>query len=96
MSDKYRKHGTNICVSNLRDEEYITKFFSKFGEVLESQIIKDSRSGGHKGCAFVKFASMTQADEGINHSFNHISNKIVIKCSFTRIKCSYVNEMGRW
>jgi len=45
----------------------VTDFFSKHGEILESQIIRDSRTGQSKGCAFVKFASMTNAEEAIKH-----------------------------
>ena len=47
----------------------MTNFFSKFGEILESQIIRDS-SGQSKGCAFVKFASMTKAEEAIKELTN--------------------------
>jgi RNA recognition motif-containing protein len=43
----------------------VTKFFSNYGTILESQIIKDSKTGQSKGCAFVKFASMTKAEECI-------------------------------
>lgn len=43
----------------------MTDFFSKYGEILESQVIKDARTGQSKGCAFVKFASMTNAEEAI-------------------------------
>lgn len=41
----------------------LTEFFSGYGEILESQIIRDTKSGQSKGCAFVKFASMTKAEE---------------------------------
>ena len=33
---------------------------------MESQIIRDSRTGTHKGCAFVKFASMSHAEKAID------------------------------
>jgi CUG-BP- and ETR3-like factor len=45
------------------DENMVTDFFSGYGEILESQIIRDPKSGQSKGCAFVKFASMTKAEE---------------------------------
>jgi hypothetical protein len=41
----------------------VTEFFSGYGEILESQIIRDAKTGQSKGCAFVKFASMTKAEE---------------------------------
>jgi len=47
------------------DESQITSFFSKYGEILESQIIREGSTGTSKGCAFVKFASMTKAEEAI-------------------------------
>ncbi len=45
----------------------MTDFFSKYGEILESQIIRDSRTSQSKGCAFVKFASMTNAEDAIKN-----------------------------
>ena len=39
-------------------------FFKKFGEIHETQIIRDTQ-GNHRGCAFVKFASLTEADIAI-------------------------------
>jgi len=45
------------------DENMVTEFFSGYGEILESQIIRDGKTGQSKGCAFVKFASMTDAEE---------------------------------
>ena len=41
----------------------VTQFFSGFGEILESQVIRDTKTNQSKGCAFVKFASMTKAEE---------------------------------
>lgn len=41
----------------------VTKFFSGYGEILESQIMRDPKTGHSRGCAFVKFASMTKAEE---------------------------------
>jgi len=46
-----------------RDENMVTQFFSGYGEILESQVIRDNKSNQSKGCAFVKFASMTKAEE---------------------------------
>ena len=48
-----------------RNEEEVMGFFQKFGEILETQIIRDNQ-GGHRGCAFVKFASLTEADIAIS------------------------------
>jgi len=44
------------------DGSMVTDFFSGYGEILESQVIRDGK-GQSKGCAFVKFASMTKAEE---------------------------------
>lgn len=41
----------------------IKDFFSGYGDILETQLIIDPKHGTSKGCAFVKFASMTQAEE---------------------------------
>lgn len=42
----------------------IKDFFMKFGEIEEAQIITDTQ-GNHRGCAFVKFLSLTEADVAI-------------------------------
>jgi len=49
---------------NFRNEEEVIGFFKKFGEILETQIIRDNQNS-HRGCAFVKFASLTEADVAI-------------------------------
>jgi len=43
----------------------VSNFFSEYGEILESQIIRDTKNGFHKGCAFVKFASLSDAENVI-------------------------------
>lgn len=50
--------------TKIRTEKDITSFFAEFGDILDAQILRD-KQGNHKGCAFVKFASMTQADKAI-------------------------------
>jgi len=40
-------------------------FFRKYGEILEVQMMRE-RNGTSKGCAFVKFESMTKAEEAID------------------------------
>lgn len=52
-------------------EEEIIEFFQKFGKVQDAQIIRDSQ-GAHRGCAFVTFISMTDADiamRALNETF---------------------------
>lgn len=46
------------------NEDDVFTYFRKFGEILEVQIMKE-RNGTSKGCAFVKFESMTKAEEAI-------------------------------
>ncbi len=67
LLDKFLKNGASLFSSRTaltfsRDESMVTDFFSGYGEILESQVIRDSK-GQSKGCAFVKFASMTKAEE---------------------------------
>lgn len=45
-------------------------FFSIYGEILEAQILRDTNTGVSKGCGFVRFASMTKAEEAIAHITN--------------------------
>eukprot|EP01056_Protomagalhaensia_sp_Gyna25_P000517 Protomagalhaensia_sp_Gyna_25__516@NODE_1242_length_2031_cov_24_608434_g542_i1_p1_GENE_NODE_1242_length_2031_cov_24_608434_g542_i1NODE_1242_length_2031_cov_24_608434_g542_i1_p1_ORF_typecomplete_len595_score103_43RRM_1/PF00076_22/2_3e14RRM_1/PF00076_22/7_9e18RRM_1/PF00076_22/1_1e19RRM_5/PF13893_6/2_5e06RRM_5/PF13893_6/1_4e06RRM_5/PF13893_6/7_6e06RRM_7/PF16367_5/0_017RRM_7/PF16367_5/9_7e05RRM_7/PF16367_5/0_00042Nup35_RRM_2/PF14605_6/1_2e02Nup35_RRM_2/PF14605_6/0_0049Nup35_RRM_2/PF14605_6/0_00097WW/ len=47
------------------DEGVIRPVFEEFGTVSEIAIIKDRNSGTHKGSAFVRMASITQADAAI-------------------------------
>jgi RNA recognition motif-containing protein len=51
-------------VPKIWNEEEVISLFRIFGEILETQIIRDT-NGNHRGCAFVKFASLTQADIAI-------------------------------
>ncbi|KRX08328.1 hypothetical protein PPERSA_01789 [Pseudocohnilembus persalinus] len=53
-------------------EQDVNKFFGDYGEIEQSQIIRD-RQGNHKRCAFVKFSSMSDAEKVIE-AFN---NKII-------------------
>lgn len=53
-----------------RDETKLMNFFSIYGEILETQIIRDPNTNLSKGCGFVRFASMTKAEEAINHITN--------------------------
>lgn len=58
------------------------EFFTKFGRIYEVQIIRDNK-GQHKGCAFVKFASMSDAERAIesvkNTAFQGMKNNVEIK-----------------
>eukprot|EP01054_Gregarina_sp_Poly1_P000918 Gregarina_sp_Poly_1__917@NODE_1220_length_4741_cov_416_879974_g832_i0_p1_GENE_NODE_1220_length_4741_cov_416_879974_g832_i0NODE_1220_length_4741_cov_416_879974_g832_i0_p1_ORF_typecomplete_len632_score117_98RRM_1/PF00076_22/4_4e15RRM_1/PF00076_22/5_9e17RRM_1/PF00076_22/1_8e19RRM_5/PF13893_6/1_7e06RRM_5/PF13893_6/2_2e05RRM_5/PF13893_6/8e07RRM_7/PF16367_5/0_041RRM_7/PF16367_5/0_00065RRM_7/PF16367_5/2_1e06Nup35_RRM_2/PF14605_6/3_4e02Nup35_RRM_2/PF14605_6/0_0032Nup35_RRM_2/PF14605_6/0_003RRM_8/PF11835 len=47
------------------DENVIRPVFEEFGVVSEIAIIKDRNTGMHKGSAFVRMASITQADAAI-------------------------------
>jgi RNA recognition motif-containing protein len=42
-------------------EEEILEFFQQFGKVQDAQIIRDPQ-GIHRGCAFITFLSITEAD----------------------------------
>jgi len=42
----------------------------KYGQILEVQLIRDNMSGKSKGCAFVKFESMTEGDAAIQQLVN--------------------------
>lgn len=58
-------------IPKIWNEEEVKKFFNNFGQVQDSQIIRDAR-GNHRGCAFVTFSSITEADtviEALNENF---------------------------
>ena len=42
-------------------EEEVLDFFKRFGKIQDAQVIRDN-IGSHRGCAFVTFYSMTEAD----------------------------------
>lgn len=52
------------------DEATLTTLFSSFGSVAETVIIRDKASGQHKGSAFIKMASITEADAAIRALHN--------------------------
>ena len=52
-------------VPKIWNESDIHNMFKMFGEIQEIQIIRD-QNGNHRGCAFVKFASLTDADIAIS------------------------------
>lgn len=67
-------------------ESDVEVFFSDFGEIIDVQILRD-KNGIHKGCAFVKFASMTKAEKTIEK----IDNKIEMPGSNVPIKIKWAD-----
>ena len=58
-------------IPKIWNEEEVVMFFKKFGAILDAQIIRDNQ-GNHRGCAFVTFQSITEADiaiEALNENF---------------------------
>jgi CUG-BP- and ETR3-like factor len=43
------------------NEEQISDFFRRFCQIRDAQVIRDSQ-GVHKGCAFITFFSITEAE----------------------------------
>lgn len=52
------------------DEESVRPLFEEFGSVMEVAIIRDKQTGVHKGSAFVRMQSITQADRAIREFHN--------------------------
>lgn len=52
------------------DESELTPMFTPFGQVVETVIIRDKVTGMHKGSAFVKMASLTEADAAVRALHN--------------------------
>ena len=53
------------------NEDHIHEFFKRFCQIQDAQVIRDNQ-GNHKGCAFVTFYSITEADvvvEALNENF---------------------------
>jgi len=58
-------------IPKIWNEDEVTNFFKNFGTIQESQVIRDTQ-GNHRGCAFVTFISITEADiciEALNENF---------------------------
>eukprot|EP01071_Lankesteria_metandrocarpae_P007664 Lankesteria_metandrocarpae@DN4742_c0_g2_i2.p1 len=52
-------------VAKTYDEESLRPIFAAFGTVLEVAIIREKGSNTHRGCAFVRMASLTEGDTAI-------------------------------
>lgn len=52
------------------DEATLTAMFTPFGAAVETVIIRDKGTGQHKGSAFIKMASITDADAAIRALHN--------------------------
>ncbi|KAH0488287.1 MAG: hypothetical protein KVP17_003603, partial [Porospora cf. gigantea B] len=52
------------------DEDGVKPIFEEYGAVLEVAIIRDKQTGVHKGSAFVRMQSVTQADRAIRDLHN--------------------------
>eukprot|EP01018_Ginkgo_biloba_P034536 Gb_39691 [translate_table: standard] len=58
---------TKLFVSGLSKrttDEGLREAFSRFGQVLEAKVITDKVSGVSKGFAFVRYASLEEAEKG--------------------------------
>ena len=53
------------------NEDQLIDFFKEYGDILEAQIIRNHKTQESKGCAFIKFASMTKGEETIRLLKNH-------------------------
>eukprot|EP00271_Cylindrocystis_brebissonii_P005206 TRINITY_DN17172_c0_g1_i1.p1 TRINITY_DN17172_c0_g1~~TRINITY_DN17172_c0_g1_i1.p1 ORF type:complete len:688 (+),score=262.13 TRINITY_DN17172_c0_g1_i1:187-2250(+) len=51
-------------------EEEIRPMFDEFGSVLEVALIKDKATGQQRGCAFIKYASLEEAERAIKGLHN--------------------------
>lgn len=69
------------------DEATLTPLFSPFGRVMETVIIRDKASGVHKGSAFIKMASITEADAAVRA----LHNVKVLDPQFGPIQVKYAN-----
>lgn len=52
------------------DETQLRTVFSEFGLVRDVIIIRDRDTGTHRGCAFVRMASITKADVAVRQLNN--------------------------
>ena len=69
------------------EEEEVSGLFKIFADIIETQIIRDTQ-GQHRGCAFVKFASLTQADIAIA-SLNE-------SCFLPGVSFEVLNRLGQF
>eukprot|EP00744_Colponema_vietnamica_P001147 GILI01001932.1.p1 GENE.GILI01001932.1~~GILI01001932.1.p1 ORF type:complete len:368 (-),score=139.80 GILI01001932.1:447-1550(-) len=71
-------------VPNTFSEEDLKPVLEEFGAVSELSILRDKATGAHKGCAFAKFDSISDADNAIQALNNQRQlpgavNKMVVK-----------------
>eukprot|EP00914_Ancora_sagittata_P001509 GHVO01003854.1.p1 GENE.GHVO01003854.1~~GHVO01003854.1.p1 ORF type:complete len:526 (-),score=91.68 GHVO01003854.1:1081-2613(-) len=69
------------------DEDQLRPTFEEFGQVLEVAIIRDKSTQNHKGSAFIRMASLTQADNAIRA----LNNVKVLDQSLGPLQVRYAN-----
>ena len=72
-------------------EEELRVFFKEFGSVEEVFILRDSCSGGGKGCAFIKYRYKEEALHAIRslsgrHTFKGCNRAVDIRFAETKVK----------
>jgi len=66
-------------------EDTLRPYFEEFGTVGDVIIIRDQETGAHKGCAFVRMASITKADSAIRA----LNNSKVLDASLGPLQVKY-------
>lgn len=67
------------------DDSQLRAVFSEFGVVRDVIIIRDRETGTHKGCAFVRMASITKADAAVRQLNNIRVLDSVSKCDALKV-----------
>lgn len=72
------------CHPRIQKQE-LSDYFSQFGEVIESRLVKDKRTKKFRGFAFVTFADMSVVDEIMGIKTHKIlDKKIELKRAYTK------------
>ncbi|KAF6729896.1 Heterogeneous nuclear ribonucleoprotein A0 [Oryzias melastigma] len=90
--------GKKIFVGGLKNdifEFHLTQYFSQYGQVEKSEIIKDMVTGRNRGFGFVHFTDPSAADNAALEMFHTvIGHKVEVKKVLTKQEIQ--GEDGTW
>ncbi|CAL8267101.1 unnamed protein product [Boreogadus saida] len=87
-----------IFVGGLKDdieEETLTEYFSRYGEIEKAEVISEKASGKKRGFGFVHFTDNDSADKSVVVKYHTIlGHKVEVKKALTKQEIDAANKSG--